>query len=81
MKLAFPHSAQNAEPWQVGEIICIKVTAIGKDGGYECETIETFPADIKERHAGELAALKLAFETDFQRLHEAYKEATADGPS
>jgi hypothetical protein len=33
-------------PWKPGEIVAV---------AYECETLETFPADIKDQHAAELA--------------------------
>lgn len=49
-------------PWQPGEIVTVKVTLIDPDGDYVCETLETFPADLKEKHAAALADLQLQLE-------------------
>lgn len=44
-------------PWQAGEIISVQVASVDADGAYACDTLDTFPADIKEQHAAEIARL------------------------
>lgn len=46
-------------PWQVGEIVTVQVAAVADAGAYECETLETYPPDIKEQHAKAITAAEL----------------------
>lgn len=56
-------------PWQKDEIVCLKVVEVDPAGGYQVETVETWPADLKERHAAELE--------DMRRFHQATLDAQA----
>jgi len=66
MEVKFTHPDPLVAPWQEGEIITVRVTAVEKDG-YTCETIETYPPDMKERHAARIEELMAEHEAELQR--------------
>lgn len=59
MQIEFKHpiTPANVVPWQPGEILTVQIANVDADGNYIAETMETFPPDLKQRHASELAQL------------------------
>lgn len=55
MRIQFLHNEPTTVPWEPGEIVVIQIVERAADGTYTCDTLDTFPADIKERHAAQLA--------------------------
>lgn len=61
-----PDDKVNHAEWVPEEIVCMKV--ISKAGAaYECETVETWPVDLKAQHA---AALERQHAVHQAQLHE-----------
>lgn len=60
--------------WQVDEIITVKVVAVDDVGAYECETLETYPPDLKELHAAEIAALHQKHAAEIATLNPPVEE-------
>lgn len=59
MRVRFQQTEANTVPWQPGEVISLQVVEVDPaDGSYVCETVETFPADLKQRHAEQIAQLE-----------------------
>lgn len=50
-------------PWQETEIITVQVVAIRDLGEYDCETLETYPPDLKDQHAAVI-----------ERIHKLHQE-------
>lgn len=65
-------------PWQEGEIVTVQVVTIDDAGAYECETLETYPADIKERHAEQVASMQTNHETQITALREQHDRELAE---
>lgn len=55
-------------PWQDGEIVTVQVASVDPDGAYECETLETYPPDLKEKHQAELDSQALALAAHHETL-------------
>lgn len=58
MKVRLTQTAMHV-PWREGEIVTVQVTSDDGDGIYGCETIETFPPDLKDQHVAALQARDL----------------------
>ena|SRR5437773_11787678 len=54
MQVKLTAAGHNA--WKEGEIITIQVKSVDEEG-YTCETIETYPADLKDQHKIELSLM------------------------
>lgn len=54
MQITFTHGDKASVPWNKGDLVTVKITKVTGDT-YTAETVETYPADIKERHNAQLA--------------------------
>lgn len=60
-ELKFTHPDPQQVAWQPGEIVVVQIRKGSAKDGYVADTLETFPADIEQRHADQLEAAHLGF--------------------
>ena len=58
--------------WKTGENITVQVGEELGDGEYLCETLETYPPDLKDQHAAELAARDANYRAGMATLRESH---------
>lgn len=63
-------------PWQEGEIVTVQVLQ-AKGGAYICETLETYPPDLKQRHADELEQMQTLHAQAFAEMTQRHQEELA----
>lgn len=54
-------------PWNPGDILTIQIEALEGDG-YTAQTVETYPADLRQQHEQELTGIRLQHARELARL-------------